>query len=349
MLPESVLLEAQAELLDWQGLGVSVMEIGHRTPEFQALMASLEADFRALLSIPSDYHVLFLGGAARTQFSMVPMNLLHRGQCAGYLVSGAWSLLAYNEASRLSEAYCVASTESQGFVACPTFDERHLKANTAYLYYTPNETINGVRFGNTPWVPGIPLVADMTSSLLSEPLRVTDFGLIFAGTQKNIGIAGLTVVIIHSDLLTQATASALPIMMDYRTHVTHQSLYATPPTFSCYMASKMLQWIKKEGGVDALYETNCRKASRLYQYIDTSTFYHCAVVKEARSLVNVCFSLIKKELEPVFLALAKQRGLYALNGHRTVGGLRASLYNAMPMEGVEALVTFMHEFAEGHQ
>lgn len=348
-LPESILREAQAELLDWQGLGMSVMEVGHRTAPYQALMEQLEVDLRELLFIPSNYHVLFLGGACRTQFAMVPMNLLDKKSQAGYLISGIWSSLAYEEACKLKHAYCVASTESTNFTSTPDVASWHLSDNTAYLYYTPNETVGGVRFNETPRVPGVPLVADMTSCLLSEPINVADFGLIFAGAQKNISAAGLTIVIIRSDLLEIATKTSIPTMLDYRIHAKHKSVYATPPTFNCYLAQKMLQWIKTQGGVEALYTINCQKAAALYDYIDASSFYHCAVQKHSRSIVNVCFSLAKPHLQDAFLSRANQRGLYALQGHRTVGGLRASLYNAMPMAGVEALLAFMEEFYEEHR
>lgn len=346
-LPEALLLEVQNELLDWQGQGMSVMEIGHRTAPFQTLMEQLEADFRELLAIPKTYHVLFLGGAARTQFAMIPMNFLDTEQKAGYLVTGLWSSLAFDEANKLKKAYCVASTKDKNFTCIPSQEEWQLQKNTSYLYYTPNETVNGVRFNDMPKL-GIPLIADMTSCLLSEPINVQDFGLIFAGAQKNISIAGLTIVIIHEDLLKQTVTAPIATMLDYRTHVANKSLYATPPTFNCYIAQKMLAWIKMQGGVNALYQVNLKKAETMYHYIDASSFYDCPVQKNARSLMNVCFSLRRKELENKFLTGAKERGLYALQGHRTVGGLRASLYNAMPLSGVESLITFMQDFSEEH-
>lgn len=349
MLPESVLLEAQVELLNWRGLGMSVMEIGHRTAEIRGLMEEVEADLRELLSIPSHYQILFLGGAARTQFAMLPMNFLDKPQQAAYLVSGIWSSLAYQEACKLKQAYCVASSEDSGFTDIPSRSKWQLRENTGYLYYTPNETINGVRFSETPKMADIPLIADMTSCLLSEPIKIDDFGLIFAGAQKNISIAGLTVVIIRSDLLEIQPKSVIPTMLDYRIQASNHSLYATPPVFNCYLAGKMFKWIKAQGGVGALYQRNCQKAAALYQYIDASPFYHCAVHQNARSLMNVCFSLVRQDLEQVFLMQAKQHGLYALQGHRTVGGLRASLYNAMPMEGVNTLIAFMQDFSEEYQ
>lgn len=350
MLPEPILLEAQAELLNWQDQGMSIMEVGHRTASFTALMEELETDFRELISIPKNYEVLFLGGAARTQFAMIPLNLLSEHQKAGYVLSGIWSELAYEEAVKLRQAYCVASSKPDGYTSIPAFSSWAIKDNTAYLYYVPNETINGTYFKEVPKVGNIPLIADMTSCLLSEPIHVNDFGLIFAGAQKNISIAGLTIVIIRSDLLRNHLKSPLPTMLDYRVQAKHKSLYATPPSFNCYIAAKMLKWIKAQGGIEALYQMNCKKAAALYQYIDSSSFYHCAVAKESRSMVNVCFSLMNKALENVFLTKAEQRGLYALKGHRTVGGLRASLYNAMPMAGVEALIEFMQDFSkEYHQ
>ncbi len=348
MLPESILREAQAELLNWQNLGMSVMEMGHRTAPYQALMEQLEADFRELLSIPSNYHVLFLGGAARTQFAMVPMNLLNHNSQAGYLISGVWSSMAYEEACKLKQAYCIASTKNNNFTCVPDPASWEFDENTAYVFYAPNETINGVRFKKTPSVDA-PLIADMTSCLLSEPIKISDFGLIFAGAQKNISASGLTIVIIRSDLLETEIETPIPTMLDYRTHAKHKSMYATPPTFNCYLAQKMCQWIKGEGGVEALYKVNCKKAAALYQYIDKSPFYHCSVQEESRSIVNVCFSLVRPDLEMKFLEQATQRGLYALQGHRVVGGLRASLYNAMPMAGVEALLVFMHDFYEEHR
>lgn len=339
-LPESILLEAQAELLDWQGLGVSVLEIGHRTTAFKSLLAEAEMDLRDLLAIPDDYHVLFLGGAARAQFAMVPMNLIAPNQQAGYIISGTWSSMAYDECCKISRAYCLMNRQENNISS--------VLNNTAYVYYTPNETVDGIRIATPPCYANIPLVADMTSCLLSEPLNIDDFGLIFAGAQKNISAAGLTIVIVRADLLERMPVLQIPSMMDYRVHVAHQSLYATPPTFNCYLAAKMLKWIKTQGGVAQLYQQNCQKAEKLYAYIDSCSFYQTHVEKTSRSIMNVCFYLANTELEPVFLQQANQQGLYALQGHRTVGGLRASLYNAMPMAGVDALIAFMQAFSKAH-
>lgn len=350
MLPEDLLQEAQREFLNWNNTGMSVIEIGHRTTDFTELMNDAEALLRQLLLIPNDYHVLFLNGPARLQFSMIPMNFLTESQSAGYLVSGLWSSMAYDEACHLKQAYCVASSQQADFHSLPLKADYQLNENSAYLYYTPNETVNGTRFSHPPPSGNIPLIADMTSCLLSEPISITDYGLIFAGAQKNIANAGMTVVIIHDQLLQTINSDALPTCLDYRTHVTHKSLYATPPTFNCYLALKMFQWIARQGGVSVLYEKNQAKAAKLYDFIDDSSFYSCPVAISDRSLMNVCFTINKPDLEALFLNEAVKKGLYALKGHRSVGGLRASLYNAMPMEGVERLVEFMDAFAQskGH-
>lgn len=348
MLPDELLYEVQNELLNWQGTGMSVMEIGHRTPEFMGLMKQAGLMLRRLLNVPDNYHILFLGSAARTQFSMIPMNLLNAGKKGGYLVSGIWSAMALEEAGRLKNAYCIASSAADSFHAIPSASTWQIEPDTAYIYYTPNETVNGVRFAPFPGRDQIPVIADMTSCLLTEPVNVSDYALIFAGAQKNIANSGLTLVIIRDDLLASIHDEHLPLMMDYRTHVTHQSLYATPPGLNCYIALKMFQWIERQGGVDALAMVNREKASRLYQCIDASSFYECKVVPESRSLVNICFTLVDSSLEDLFLEEAKVQGLLSLKGHREVGGLRASLYNSMPLEGVNRLITFMEDFARRH-
>lgn len=350
MLPEPVMQEAHAEWFDWQQQGMSVVEIGHRTPIFMAMLAEAEASLRNLLTIPDHYHVLFLGGAARTQFAMVPMNLLSHQQKGGYLVSGIWSEMAFEEASRLKRAYCIASSATNNFKNAPQPLEWQIQDDTAYVYYTSNETINGVRFPQVPqFGPDLPLVVDMTSSLLSEPLTISEYGLIFAGAQKNIAPAGLTVVIVRSDLLEHVPDLPIPTMLDYRVHAANHSLYATPPSFNCYMAWKMFQWLQEEGGVDVMHRRNQRKAAKLYDYIDASSFYHCAIEPSSRSIMNVCFSLSSPELEAEFVEQSTHAGLYALKGHKRIGGLRASLYNAMPMAGVDALLNFMADFAKAHQ
>lgn len=345
-LPESLLLEARAELLNWNGLGLSVMEISHRSAPFLAIMDDAEASLRSLLAVPDHYHVLFLGGAARTQFAMIPMNLLAPDAEAAYLISGCWSTMAYTEACRLKKAYCVATSESSHFTTLPDYHPAALHPDTTYLYYTPNETVDGVRFPTVPSCGEVPLIADMTSCLLSEPINVTDYGLIFAGAQKNIAPAGLTVVIVRADLLKNTPEPVIPTMLDYRIHAAKHSSYATPPTFNCYMAGKMFHWIEAQGGVDALYQINCLKAAKLYQFIDESSFYHSQVAVDARSIVNVCFTLSQPERIDEFVQQATRRGLFGLKGHTLVGGLRASIYNAMPMAGVDALIAFMREFSQ---
>ncbi|WP_115302657.1 3-phosphoserine/phosphohydroxythreonine transaminase [Legionella beliardensis] len=346
MLPEEILREAQEELLNWQGLGMSVMEVGHRTEEFMSLMAEAEQLLRQLLSIPATYHVLFLGGAARTQFSMIPMNLVADNEQSGFLITGIWSLMAYEEAKHLKQAYVIASSEANQFLSIPAKQAWQFKENTSYIYYTPNETINGVRVAFPPKHGMIPVIADMTSCLLAEPININDYDLIFAGAQKNIANAGLTVVIIRDDLIHKIKETKLPTMLDFRIHAQYKSLYATPPTLNCYLALKMFKWIAKQGGVQKLYEQNCKKAEKLYTYIDNEPFYQCNIDKKARSFLNICFNLSRPELNDLFLKKARNRGLLALKGHRMVGGLRASIYNSMPLAGVETLIQFMHDFAK---
>ncbi|MGV3740107.1 MAG: 3-phosphoserine/phosphohydroxythreonine transaminase [Gammaproteobacteria bacterium] len=348
MMPEAVMEAAHAEWFDWQGQGMSVVEIGHRTPIFMEMLADAEARLRQLLAIPEHYQVLFLGGAARTQFAMVPMNLLPAHQKAGYLVSGIWSQMAFEEAKRLKSAYSIASS-GPDFVRAPNPLQWQIQDNTGYVYYAANETVNGVKFPEVPkFGQKIPLIADMTSSLLSEPLTISDYGLIFAGAQKNIAPAGLTVVIVRADLLDYYPELPIPTMLDYRIHAEQHSLYATPPTFNCYMAHKMFQWVQAEGGVAVMQERSLQKAAKLYDYIDASSFYNCKIEKPSRSTINICFNLAQPELEANFVAQAQQAGLYALKGHRLVGGIRASLYNAMPMAGVDALLNFMNDFAKAN-
>lgn len=348
-LPASILLEAQQELLNWQGLQRSVMEMGHRGPEVRSMMEQAEQDLRDILSIPNHYRILFLGGAGRTQFAMIPMNLLSEGQKAGYLISGVWSKMAFEEAQKLRKAYCIASTEKEHYHQAPDPEDWVLQDHTRYMYYTPNETVNGTRFPSVPKTDSIPLIADMTSYLLTEPIRITDYGLIFAGAQKNIANAGLTLVIIREDLLDNSKCGAIPTMLDYDIQAKNNSLYATPPVFNCYLAGKMFRWIKAQGGVDALYKENQRKAALLYNYIDNSSCYKTFVENPYRSLINVCFTTRDTQLEAPFLDAAEKAGLYGLKGHRFVGGLRASIYNAMALLGVEALIQFMQTFAKDHQ
>ena len=344
-LPESILLEVQEELLNWQERGMSILEIGHRTLPFVELLAETRKLLRELLNIPDNYHVLFLAGAARSQFAMLPMNVLERHQQAGFLLTGVWSSLAFAECQKVRKGYCIASTENTGYTELPSPLDWQFEDNTRYVHYVSNETINGVAFTKPPCFGDIPLVVDMTSSILSEPIKVSDYGAIFAGAQKNIAPAGLTILIIREDFLANDLPVNLPTMFDYRTHIKYESLYATLPTFNCYVANKMFHWLKNQGGVDVLHKTNLAKANKLYNFIDTSEMYNCKVAKSARSIMNVCFNLTRPDLEEEFLDLASQHGLLALKGHRMVGGLRASLYNSMPMAGVDALIAFMQDFA----
>lgn len=345
MLPEPVLKEAQRDLLDWQHSGMSILEVGHRTCEFRDLLDNASNILKRLLKIPANYHVLFLGGSARMLFSMIPMNFLAADETADYLVTGLWSSMALQEAQKLKQARCVASGEDAGFRNVPERSSWQLDEKAAYFYYTPNETVNGIYCPKPMISDKMPIVADMTSCLLAEPICVDDYDLIFAGAQKNIANAGLTLVIIRDEFVKTIQNTTLPTTFDFRTHIEHHSLYTTPPTFNCYLADKMFAWIEQQGGVAALYAINQQKAASLYQFIDESSFYTCSIEKPYRSLFNVCFNVPTLSLEKLFIEEAKKRNLYALQGHRVIGGLRASLYNAMPLDGVESLLDFMRDFS----
>ncbi len=347
MLPESVLRSAQEELLDWQGSGMCVAEMSHRGKEFMAIAAEAEADLRTLLGVPSNYKVLFLQGGASTQFAMVPMNLLRNLASADYLNTGSWSKKAISEARRFGGVNVAASTEPEKFTRAPAQAELTLSADAAYVHYTPNETIEGVEFPYVPETAGKPLVADMSSTLLSRPIDVSRFGLIYAGAQKNIGPAGLVIVIVREDLIGQPLAGT-PTMLDYKTHADNESMYNTPPTYAWYLAGLVFKWLKGIGGLPAMAEINARKARALYDAIDRSGFYTNPVDPESRSGMNVPFTLPDADLDDPFLKGAKAAGLVTLKGHRSVGGMRASIYNAMPEEGVQALIAYMQEFARKH-
>lgn len=351
MLPEPILKDAQRDLLDWQQTGMSILEVGHRTAPFRELLDQAEIKLRRLLKIPDNYHVLFLSGPARMLFSMIPMNFLAAGESADYLVTGIWSAMALQEAQKLKQARCVASGEKNGFTTVSEQSSWQLNSQASYFYYTPNETVNGIYCPKPDFLDknssaaSMPLIADMTSCLLAEPIIVEDYDLIFTGAQKNIANAGLTLVIIRDEFVKTIQHTNLPTIFDFRTHIEHHSLYTTPPTFNCYLAAKMFSWIEERGGVEALYEINQRKAATLYQCIDESSFYTCAIDKPYRSIFNICFSVPNPKLEKLFIEEATKRKLYALQGHRLVGGLRASLYNSMPMDGVLSLTDFMRDFA----
>ena len=345
MLPEEVLGQARDEMLDWNGSGMSVMEMSHRGKEFMGIAERAEADLRELLAIPANYKVLFLQGGASSQFAMVPLNLLRSKKTADYVNTGMWSKKAIDEAKRFCAVNVAASSEADKFTSVPAQREWRLDPNAAYVHYTPNETIGGVELHWVPETGDVPLVADMSSTLLSRPIDVSKFGIIYAGAQKNIGPAGLVVVIIRDDLIGQAQAGT-PIMFDYKTHADNGSMYNTPPTYAWYLAGLVFQLLKKKGGLKAMAEINRRKAEKLYRAIDDSGFYKNPVAKDARSWMNVPFTLKDAALDKTFLAEAAKAGLKTLEGHRSVGGMRASIYNAMPEAGVDTLVEFMKDFAK---
>jgi len=345
MLPEEVLQQAREEMLEWQGSGMAVMEMSHRGKEFMSIAAQAEADLRELLAIPANYKVLFLQGGASSQFAMVPLNLLQGKSGADYINTGMWSKKAIAEAKRFCEVNVAASSEETKYTTIPPQAEWRLNADAAYVHYTPNETIGGVEFHWVPDTGDVPLVADMSSTLLSRPIDVSKFGVIYAGAQKNIGPAGLTLVIVREDLLGKAQANT-PAMFDYKIHADADSMYNTPPTYAWYLAGLVFQLLKRKGGLQAMAEINKRKADKLYAAIDDSGFYRNPVEKSSRSWMNVPFTLADANLDKTFLAEAAQAGLKTLGGHRSVGGMRASIYNAMPEAGVDALVAFMQDFAK---
>jgi phosphoserine aminotransferase len=347
MLPEEVLLQAQAEMLNWNGTGMSIMELGHRGPEFQAVAEQAEADLREVMSIPKHYHVLFLAGGASTQFAMVPINLLGEKMTADYVDTGVWSKKAIDEARRYGAVNVVAHTEHHNHLAyIPPQERWTLNKNAAYVHYTPNETIDGIEFHWVPKTGHVPLVADMTSAILSRPIDVNDYGIIYAGAQKNIGQAGITVVIIREDLIRDPLPLT-PTLYAYKTHAEHHSFYNTPPTYSWYIAGLVLAWLKREGGVTAIHERNKRKSEKIYSLLDGhKDFYLTRIDRECRSIMNVMFYIHDEKLTPHFLEEATNIGLTNLRGHRVSGGVRASIYNAMPDEGVDKLVAFMADFAK---
>jgi phosphoserine aminotransferase len=346
-VPESVLRQAQAELLEWRGARASVMEISHRGKLFIDMAEESERDLRALLNIPQSYKVLFLQGGATQHFAQIPMNLAADDAVADYVVSGHWSEKAAREAGAVTRVNVAASNAAGGNIDLPPVAGWRLTEGAAYLHYTPNETIHGVEFPGIPNVADRPLIADMSSSILSEPIDVTRFGLIYAGAQKNIGAAGLVVMIVREDLLARCPKS-LPKIFNYAEHAAHDSMLNTPNTFGWYLAGLVFKWLLHEGGLAAIGARNRAKADLLYGYIDNSGFYRNPVNVRARSRMNVPFTLPSDELNAAFLAEAESAGLLALKGHKAVGGMRASLYNAMPLEGVQALVEFMRDFARRH-
>ncbi|MEW8507917.1 MAG: 3-phosphoserine/phosphohydroxythreonine transaminase [Candidatus Thiodiazotropha sp.] len=344
MLPEEVLQLAREEMLDWHGTGMSVMEMSHRGKEFMSIAEQAEADLRELLQIPGDYKVMFLQGGASSQFAMVPMNLTRDNAKVDYINTGSWSKKAIAEAGRFVDVNIAATTEGSKFTTTPTQSDLNLDPAAAYVHYTPNETIQGVEFPYVPQTGDVPLVADFSSTILSRPIDVGNYGIIYAGAQKNIGPAGLTLAIVREDLIGNAVDDT-PAMFQYATHSENGSMYNTPPTYGWYLAGLVFKWLKGKGGLSGMAEINRRKADALYSAIDSSGFYANPVSPESRSWMNVPFTLADSSLDAKFIEEAGAAGLKTLKGHRSVGGMRASIYNAMPESGVKALIDFMAEFA----
>lgn len=346
MLPPEVIARAQRELPDFDGKGMSVMEISHRSDAFLSILHTTEQRLRELMGIPSNYHVLFLQGGAWMQFAMVPMNLMKKG-LALYADTGAWASKAAEEAAKFGQAKVVASSKSSHYTHIPAFSPDWIDPQADYLHITTNNTIYGTTWPYTPATGALPLVADMSSNILSQPYRVEDFGLIYAGAQKNIGPSGLTIVIIREDLLSETPAS-VPTMMAYRTYAENESMFNTPPTFGIYLAGLVFEWLQAKGGVEAQYQENLAKAACLYDFLDQSEAFQAVVkAREDRSLMNVVFHLSDPGREKAFVAATEAVNMYFLKGHRSVGGFRASLYNAMPLAGVQALVELMRRFEAG--
>ncbi|HJQ64434.1 MAG TPA: 3-phosphoserine/phosphohydroxythreonine transaminase [Burkholderiales bacterium] len=347
VLPEPVLEQAAAEMLDWHGSGMSVMEMSHRGKEFISIHAQAEADLRELMAIPPNYKVLFLQGGAAGQFAIVPMNLLRGRQAADYVNTGQWSKKAISEAKKYCRVNIAASSEDANFSYVPKQAQWKLDPNAAYVHITSNETIGGVEFHWVPDTGNVPLVSDMSSHILSRPMDASRYGLIYAGAQKNIGPAGLTIVIVRDDLIGEPLP-VTPSVFDYKVQAEADSMINTPATFAIYIAGLVFQWLKKLGGLEKMAEINAAKAALIYDYLDQTEFYRSPTAKEARSLMNVPFTLRNATLDTEFLKQAERNGLTQLKGHRSVGGMRASIYNAMPVEGVRALVGFMREFERSH-
>jgi phosphoserine aminotransferase len=346
-LPEPVLRQAAAEMLDWHGSGMSVMEMSHRGKEFISIATEAERLLRELLAVPAGYHVLFMQGGAIAENAIVPMNLLRGKSRADYIDTGEWSRKSIKEAQKYCTVNVAASSKASGYTEIPPRDTWQLSPDAAYVHICSNETIGGVEYHFTPEVGDVPLVADMSSNILSRPVDVSRFGLIYAGAQKNIGPSGLTLVIVRDDLIGQPHPM-LPSAFDYRTVADNESMYNTPPTYAIYIAGLVFRWILDQGGLEAMARHNQAKAAVLYDHLATSSFYRCPVAADCRSLMNVPFRLRDESLDEPFLKGAQARGLVQLKGHRSVGGMRASIYNAMPIEGVQALVDYMREFEARH-
>ncbi|MGZ8174312.1 MULTISPECIES: 3-phosphoserine/phosphohydroxythreonine transaminase [Methylobacter] len=345
--PESVLQQAQQEMLEWHDSGMSVMEMSHRGKHFSIIAEELESDLRALLAVPENYKVLFLQGGASAQFSLIPQNILNGKSKACYLKTGAWSEKAIKDAGAYCDVVVSASSESTKFTTIPDASSWAIDSEAAYLHYTSNETIHGVEFQSCPDSKGLPLVSDMSSNILSRKIDVSQYGLIYAGTQKNMGPAGVTVVIVRDDLVGHAPKT-VPSVFNYAEQAKNQSMLNTPATYSWYLTGLVLKWLKGQGGVEGIEQRNIAKAAKLYQSIDQSALYANPVEIASRSRMNVPFILADESLDKPFLAAAEANGLFELKGHRSVGGMRASIYNAMPEAGVQALIDFMAEFERTH-
>ncbi len=349
VLPEEVLAEAAAEMLDYQGCGMSVMEMSHRSAAFKGIIEAAEADLRELMGIPDNYKVLFMQGGATTQFAAIPMNLMTGSGKADYIVSGSWSKKAFKEAAMMGDARCVATSEDKTFSYIPNVDKLDLDPEADYVYICENETIYGTKYHKLPETGDVPLVADVSSCFLSEPVDVSRYGIIYGGVQKNVGPAGVAIVIVREDLIKDKWLVNTPTMLKYKAMADSNSMYNTPPCYTIYMCGKVFKWLKTQGGLAAMKERNERKAALLYDYLDSTDFYTATARKEDRSIMNVPFVTGNADLDAEFVAGAKKAGIENIKGHRSVGGMRASIYNAMPYEGVEALVNFMKEFEAAHR
>ena len=347
VLPEEVLMEAAAEMLDYKGTGMSVMEMSHRSKAYQQIIDEAEADLRELMSIPDNYKVLFLQGGASQQFAMIPMNLMKNG-VADYIVTGQWAKKAYQEAQKYGKANCVASSADKTFSYIPDCSDLPISEDADYVYICENNTIYGTKYHALPNTKGKILVSDVSSCFLSEPVDVTKYGMIYGGVQKNIGPAGVVIAIIREDLITENVYPGTPTMLQYKTHADNGSMYNTPPAYGIYICGKVFKWLKKMGGLEAMKTYNEKKAKILYDFLDSSNLFKGTVRKEDRSLMNVPFVTGSEELDAEFVKAASAAGFENLKGHRTVGGMRASIYNAMPIENVEKLVAFMKEFEASH-
>ena len=345
VLPEEVLKEAAAEMLDYKGCGMSVMEMSHRSSVFQEIIETAEADIRELMHIPDNYKVLFLQGGASQQFAMIPMNLM-KNKVADYIVTGQWAKKAAKEAEKYGEVHVIASSEDKTFSYIPDCSDLDISENADYVYICENNTIYGTKYKELPNTKGKLLVSDVSSCFLSEPIDVTKYGIVYGGVQKNIGPAGMVIAIIREDLITEDVLPGTPTMLTYKTHADAGSMYNTPNCFCIYVCGKVFKWLKKMGGLEAMKEHNEKKAAILYDFLDQSEMFHGTVEKKDRSLMNVPFVTGNKELDAKFVKESQAAGFENLKGHRTVGGMRASIYNAMPIEGVEALVAFMKKFEE---